>query len=103
MATMPVLSWGICLTSQLKPLAQFNRRQTRVDNRRKVLSRNSRFNLNEVFDAVASLFRPESGRDILKAIADTHARYCQMLWIAFSKVAILVGRSTSIGASVVSG
>src|SRR3990172_7240543 len=37
------------------------------------LSRSRRFNLNEVFDAVASLFRPESGRDILKAIADTHA------------------------------
>ena len=73
MATMPVLFWGICLTSQLKPLAQFNRRQTGVDKRRKLLSRSRRFNLNEVFDAVASLFRPESGRDILKAIADTHA------------------------------
>jgi len=30
-------------------------------------------------------------------------RYCQMLWIALSKVAILMGRSTGIGASVVSG
>jgi len=30
-------------------------------------------------------------------------RYCQMLWIASSKVAILVGRSTSMGTSVVSG
>ena len=38
-----------------------------------MLSRNSRFNRNEVFDAVASLFRPESRREILKAIADTHA------------------------------
>ena len=37
------------------------------------MRRNRRFNLNEVFDAVASLFRPESGREILKAIADTHA------------------------------
>jgi len=33
----------------------------------------------------------------------THRRYCQMLWIASSKVAILVGRSTSMGTSVVSG
>ena len=38
-----------------------------------MLSRNSRFNRNEVFDAVASLFRPDSGWEILKAIADTHA------------------------------
>jgi len=30
-------------------------------------------------------------------------RYCLMLWIASSKVAILVGRSTSMGTSVVSG
>lgn len=30
-------------------------------------------------------------------------RYCQMLWIACSKVAILVGRSTSMGTSVISG
>ena len=30
-------------------------------------------------------------------------RYCQMLWIASSKVAILVGRSTSMGTSIVSG
>jgi len=37
-----------------------------------MLSRNFRFNLNGVFDAVASLFWPESAREILKAIADTH-------------------------------
>src|SRR5687767_177688 len=38
-----------------------------------MFNRKSRFNFDEAFHIIHSLFRPETGWEILKTIADTHA------------------------------